>query len=107
MNCGAISCFTEQSCVQATNYTSTIYQQSHSKSTSTSLGYGTPLRYLPLVYILPRALLPRCPTLRKLPRRMGVFNDPEWQEVLGSQQFLNEIMDAMAALVFPHFGFGG
>ena len=38
---------------------------------------------------------------------MGAFNAPEWQEVLGSQQFLNEIMDAMAVLVFPHFGFGG
>ena len=71
------------------------------------LPYDTPLRYLPLVYILPRDLLMRCPTLRKLPRRMGAFNDPEWQEVLGSQQFRNEIMDAMAALVFPHFGFGG
>lgn len=71
------------------------------------LPYDTPLRYLPLVYILPHDLLLRCPTLRKLPRRMGAFNDPEWQEVLGSQQFQNEIMDAMAALVFPHFGFGG
>ena len=71
------------------------------------LPYDTPLRYLPLVYILPHDLLMRCPPLRKLPRRMGAFNDPEWQEVLGSQQFRNEIMDAVAALVFPHFGFGG
>ncbi len=76
-------------------------------SVTYKLPYDTPLRYLPLVYILPYDLLMRCPTLRKLPRRMGAFNDPEWQEVLGSQQFRNEIMDAMAALVFPHFGFGG
>lgn len=76
-------------------------------SVTYKLPYDTPLRYLPLVYILPYDLLMRCPTLRKLPRRMGAFNDPEWQEVLGSQQFLNEIMDAVAALVFPHFGFGG
>ncbi len=76
-------------------------------SVTYKLPYDTPLRYLPLVYILPHDLLMRCPTLRKLPRRMGAFNDPEWQEVLGSQQFRNEIMDAMAALAFPHFGFGG
>lgn len=76
-------------------------------SVTYKLPYDTPLRYLPLVYILPYDLLMRCPTLRKLPRRMGAFNDPEWQEVLGSQQFRNEIMDAMAALVFPHFGLGG
>lgn len=71
------------------------------------LPYDTPLRYLPLVYILPHDLLMRCPTLRKLPRRMGAFNDPEWQEVLESQQFLNEVLDAVASLAFPHFGFGG
>ena len=70
-------------------------------SVTYKLPYDTPLRYLPLVYILPYDLLMRCPTLRKLPRRMGAFNDPEWQEVLGSPQFRNEIMDAMAALVFP------
>lgn len=46
-------------------------------SVTHKLPYGTPLRYLPLVYILPYDLLLRCPTLRKLPRRMGAFNDPE------------------------------
>ena len=40
-------------------------------SVTYKLPYDTPLRYLPLVYILPHDLLLRCPTLRKLPRRMG------------------------------------
>ena len=35
------------------------------------LPYDIPLCYLPLVYLLPYDLLTRCPTLRKLPRRMG------------------------------------
>ena len=43
-------------------------------SVTYKLPYDTPLRYLPLVYILPYDLLMRCPTLRKLPRRMGAFN---------------------------------
>ena len=69
----------------------------------------TPLRYLPLVYILPYDLLMRCPTLRKLPRSMGTLNAnaPEWAKVIQSDAFRSEIMDAVAALVFPHFGFGG
>jgi len=69
--------------------------------------YDSPIRYLPLVYILPYDLLVRCPTLRKLPRSMGALNAPEWAGVIQSKQFLNEIMDAMASLAFPHFGFGG
>lgn len=66
-----------------------------------------PLRYLPLVYMLPYDLLIRCPTLRRLPRSMGALNAPEWAGVIQSQQFLNEVMDAVASLAFPHFGFGG
>lgn len=70
--------------------------------------YDSPVRYLPLVYMLPHELLSRFPTLRKLPRSMGALNgSPEWAEVILSQQFLNEVMDAVASLVFPHFGFGG
>lgn len=68
--------------------------------------YDTPLRYLPLVYMLPYDLLVRCPTLRKLPRNMGALNAPEWVGVIQSQQFLNEVLDAVASLAFPHFGFG-
>lgn len=70
--------------------------------------YDSPIRYLPLVYILPYDLLIRCPTLRRLPRNMGALNaSPEWGKVILSEQFLNEIMDAVASLTFPYFGFGG
>ncbi len=69
--------------------------------------YDTPLRYLPLVYMLPYDLLIRCPTLRRLSHSMGALNTPEWAEVIQSQQFLNEVMDAVASLAFPHFSFGG
>lgn len=76
-------------------------------SAAYKLPYDTPLRYLPLVYMLPHDLLIRCPTLRRLPRSMGALNAPEWAGVIQSQQFLNEVMDAVASLAFPHFGFGG
>ncbi len=70
--------------------------------------YDSPIRYLPLVYILPYDLLVRCPTLRRLPRNMGALNaSPEWGKVILSEQFLNEVMDAVASLTFPYFGFGG
>lgn len=70
--------------------------------------YDTNLRYLPLVYLLPPDLLAGCPTLRKLPRSMGGLNaSPKWAEAIQSDAFLKEIMDAAAALAFPHFGFGG
>lgn len=36
-------------------------------SAAYKLPYDTPLRYLPLVYMLPCDLLVRCPTLRRLP----------------------------------------
>nr|WP_326185679.1 hypothetical protein [uncultured Oscillibacter sp.] len=70
--------------------------------------HDSPIRYLPLVYMLPYDLLVRCPTLRRLPRsRKALMACPEWGEVMMSQQFLNEVMDAVASLAFPHFGFGG
>lgn len=70
--------------------------------------YDSPVRYLPLAYILPYDVISRYPTLSKLPRSMGVLNaSSEWGEVIVSQQFLNEIMDAVASLAFPHFGFSG
>lgn len=72
------------------------------------LPYDSHIRYLPLVYMLPYDLLVRCPTLCKLPRSMGALNaSPEWAEVIQSGAFLNEVMDAVASLAFPHFGFGG
>lgn len=63
--------------------------------------HASPIRYLPLVYMLPYDLLVRCPTLRKLPRNMGALSTSEWGEVIMSQQFLNEVMDAVASLAFP------
>lgn len=39
---------------------------------------------------------------------MGGLNaSPEWAEVIQSDAFLKEIMDAAASLAFPHFGFSG
>lgn len=70
--------------------------------------HDSPVRYLPLAYMLPYDVISRYPTLSKLPRSMGALNaSPKWGEVIVSQQFLNEIMDAVASLAFPHFGFGG
>lgn len=68
------------------------------------LPYDTPLRYLPLVYLLPYDLFTRYPTLHKLPRCMGDL--AECAEVVQGAAFLNEVMDAVASLAFPHFGFG-
>ena len=70
--------------------------------------YNSPIRYLLLAYMLPYDVISRYPTLSKLPRSMGALNaTPGWGKVILSQQFLNEIMDAVASLAFPHFGFGG
>lgn len=77
-------------------------------STTYQFPYDSPVRYLPLAYMLPDEVISQYPTLRRLPRSMGALNtSPEWAEVILSQQFLNEIMDAVASLAFPHFGFGG
>ena len=77
-------------------------------STVYQFPYDSPVRYLPLVYMLPPDLLSHFPTLRRLPRSMGALNaSPEWAEVILSDAFLNEAMDAVASLAFPHFGFGG
>jgi hypothetical protein len=66
------------------------------------------IRYLPLAYFLPKEIIARCPTLRTLPRSMSELSaSNEKMDIITSDAFLNEIMDATAALVFPHFGFGG
>ena len=68
-------------------------------STVYQFPYDSPVRYLPLVYMLPPDLLSRFPTLRRLPRSMGALNaSPEWAEVILSDAFLNEAMDAVASL---------
>ena len=66
------------------------------------------IRYLPFMYFLPSDLLMRCPTLRAFPRCFGdAARSDKFIDLITSDNFLKEIMDAAAALVFPHFGFGG
>ena len=70
--------------------------------------YDSNLRYLPLVYLLPEELMARCPTLMKIPRNpYQVLQSNEWLDLIDSDQFLDEIMDAVSSLVFPFFGFRG
>ena len=72
------------------------------------IAYDSNLRYMPLVYLLPEEMMVKCPTLRNLPRKIReVTYDENIRAYVESDQFLNEIADAVAALTFPHFGFGG
>ncbi len=66
------------------------------------------LRYLPLVYFLPQDAIARRPLLRSLPRDLSALSaSSDMIDLIGTDAFLKEIMGATAALVFPHFGFGG
>jgi len=66
------------------------------------------LHYLPLMYLLPAELIIRCPTLRKLPRRVReILYDENMKEIVESDQFINDLSTAASWLVFPHFGFRG
>lgn len=66
------------------------------------------IRYLPLLYFLPEDMLVKCPTLCLLPRNVrAVIYSEKNMSIVESDNFLNEIMDATALLVFPFFGFGG
>ena len=66
------------------------------------------LNFLPLVYLLPLDLTSRCPTLMKIPRNPHqVFRSEELLALIDSDAFLNEVMDAVSLLAFPHFGFRG
>jgi hypothetical protein len=66
------------------------------------------LLYLPFVYFLPEDVIVSCPTLRSLPRCVGeIQRSDKLMEIIGSDIFFKEIMEAIAALVFPHFGFRG
>jgi len=61
-----------------------------------------------MVYLLPEDIISKYPTLRKIPRWVReVVYDENMLEVVESEQFLDEIMDAVSALTFPHFGFRG
>lgn len=66
------------------------------------------IRYLPLVYLLPPDLIARCPTLCALPRCLSeIAASDDMMDMITGDAFLKEIMDAVASLAFPHFGFGG
>lgn len=66
------------------------------------------IRYLPLVYFLPQELIAKCPTLASVPRNLSELSSSESiLELIGTESFEREIMDATAALAFPHFGFSG
>lgn len=72
------------------------------------LPYDSNIRYLPLVYLLPEELWVRCPTLMKIPRNPHqVLRSEELLDLIASDAFLDEIMDAVSSLAFPHFGFPG
>jgi len=66
------------------------------------------LTYLPFAYFLPEDLYYRFPTLRKIPRTLGeLFFNGELMGLVNSDQFLNDVWNAIAILVFPHLGFKG
>ena len=69
--------------------------------------YESNLYFLPFMYLIPEELITRFPTLRKVPRRIReVVKDEDLVALIESDQFLNEIMDAAALMIFPHLGFG-
>jgi len=73
-----------------------------------SFPYDSNIRYLPLVYFLPEDMIAKCSMLRALPRNLGTISRSDrHMNAIQSDVFLSEIMDAAAALAFPHFGFGG
>lgn len=64
--------------------------------------------YLPLMYFLPEHIIAKFSTLKELPRKFReILYSPPMTEIVNSEQFLNEIMDSGAGMVFPHFGFRG
>ena len=66
------------------------------------------IKFLPLMYFLPENIIEMCPTLRRLPRDIHeIIGNTEMIATVESNQFLHEIMDAFAYLVFPHFGIRG
>ncbi len=76
--------------------------------TQISLSKQSNLYYLPLLYFLPEEIFRTGSTISRVPRRAReVFYSKEMTALVESDQFFNELMDAVAALVFPHFGFGG
>ena len=75
---------------------------------SIRISFDSQLRYLPLMYFLPKEVIVKYPTLRGLPRKVRevMYSEP-MMDIVNSESFLNDMMDAVSALAFPHFGFGG
>ena len=66
------------------------------------------LNYLPFVYFLPEDMFYKLPTLYKIPRELGgIIHDENMIKLIKSDQFLDDITDAIAMLILPHLGFGG
>jgi len=60
------------------------------------------------MYFLPEEHINSSPTLLKLPRKVReVIYNEEMMKIVNSDQFLNEIADAVASLTFPFFKFRG
>jgi hypothetical protein len=73
-----------------------------------SLPHDANIQYLPLAYFLPVDVIASYLTLSAIPRTLsGLFDSPEQIGSIQDDPFLKEIADAMAGLVFPHFGFRG
>ena len=70
--------------------------------------YDSNIRYLPLIYFLPESMIAKFPLLRALPRKVReIMYSVEMVSMMESDACLKEIMDAVASMTFPHFGFGG
>ena len=68
----------------------------------------SPLRFLPLVYVLPWEVISKYPVLEKLPRiPHQIFTSEVQLKIVLNNECLKEIMDAVSNLAFPHFGFPG
>ena len=66
------------------------------------------LIHLPIMYFLPEEVFYSCPTLRTLPRKVrDVIYSEEMMEIVNSDQFMNELKNAVSHIVFPHLGFHG
>ncbi len=66
------------------------------------------LRFLPLLYFFPKDMYCANPVLRKLPRKIReILSCEHMRTHIESDAFSIALMDAVASLTFPHFGFRG
>ena len=73
-----------------------------------TIPHDSNIRYLPLIYFLPESMIVKFPLLYNLPRKVrDILYNNDMRTLIESDACLSEIMDSVAAMVFPHFGFGG